>query len=123
MAFLSINGYDLPPCKRGVSIEVVTLVDQARDANGTVVGQKIGRDQYKIDGLEWSYLTAAQWEGILYAMRNFFFNVTFNDPVSGSKRTVKMYCGNRTGKPYWVDRYGNVTHYTNCKVNLIDTGE
>ena len=123
MAFLSINGYDLPPCKRGVSIKVVTLVDQARDANGTVVGQKIGRDQYKIDGLEWSYLTAAQWEGILNAMRNFFFNVTFNDPVNGSKRTVKMYCGDRDGKPYWVDRYGNVTQYTNCKVNLIDTGE
>lgn len=123
MAYLAINGYELPPPKRGVSVIVTTVVDAGRNANGAVVGQRIGRDQYKIDGLEWSWLTATQWERILSVMRKFFFNVTFNDPVSGSRKTIKMYCGDRTGEPYWVNGSGTPTHYRNCKVNLIDTGE
>lgn len=122
MAYLAINGYELPPPRRGVSVVVTTVVDSGRNANGEVVGQKVGRDQYKIDGLEWPYLTAAQWENILYAMRDFFFNVTFIDPVSNASRTIKMYCGDRTGEPYWVDENGHPTYYINCKVNLIDTG-
>ena len=122
MSFIAINGYELPPCKRGVSIVVTTVVNSGRNANGVVVGQKIGRDQYKIDGLEWSYLTAAQWEAILSAIKNFFFNVTFTDPVTNQLRTVKMYCGDRQAEPYWVDSSGSPTHYRNCKVNLIDTG-
>ena len=56
-------------------------------------------------------------------MSNFFFYVTFNDPVTNARKTVKMYCGDRTGEPYWVDDNGRPTHYVNCKVNLIDTGE
>lgn len=54
MAFIEVNGYELPPCKRGVSIVVTTVVNSGRNANGAVVAQKIGRDQYKIDGLEWA---------------------------------------------------------------------
>lgn len=123
MAYLAINGYELPPCKRGVSVIVTTVVDSGRDANGAVVGQRVGRDQYKIDGLEWAWLTAAQWQSILSAMSNFFFNVTFKDPVSNGTKTVKMYCGDRQAEPYWIDSNGNPTYYTNCKVNLIDTGE
>lgn len=123
MAYLEINGYELPPCKRGVSVIVTTVVDSGRDANGAVVGQRVGRDQYKIDGLEWSWLTASQWKSILSAMKNFFFYVTFNDPVSNGRKTIKMYCGDRTGEPYFVNKNGEPTHYRNCKVNLIDTGE
>lgn len=123
MAYLEINGYELPPCKRGVSVVVTTVVDSGRDANGAVVGQRVGRDLYKIDGLEWSWLTAAQWEKILSIMNNFFFHVTFNDPVSGGRKTIEMYCGDRTGEPYYVDSSGTPTHYRDCKVNLIDTGK
>lgn len=123
MAYLTINGYELPPCKRGVSIIVTTNVDNGRDANGAVVGQRVGRDQYKIDGLEWPWLTAEQWKSILVAMQSFFFYVTFKDPVTNSTKTIKMYCGDRTGEPYYVDESGNPTHYRDCKVNLIDTGE
>lgn len=123
MAYLAINGYELPPPKRGVNVVVSTIVNSGRDANGAVVGQRVGRDQYKIDGLEWPWLTAAQWHSILNSMRNFFFFVTFIDPVSNFPRTIKMYCGDRTGEPYWVDANGNPTHYRNCKVNLVDTGE
>lgn len=123
MAYLAINGYELPPCKRGVSVVVTTVVDSARNSKGVVVGQKIGRDQYKIDGLEWVWLTASQWKKILSILNNFFVNVTFNDPVSNKRKTIKMYCGDRTGEPFWVNSKGTPTHYKNCKVNLIDTGK
>lgn len=123
MAYLAINGYELPPPKRGVRPTVTTVVDAGRNANGSVVGQRVGRDQYKIDGLEWSWLTADQWAQILSVLSHFFVYVTFTDPVSNSPKTVKMYCGDRTAEPYWVDENGKPTHYRNCKVNLIDCGE
>lgn len=123
MAYLAINGVELPSPKRGVSVVVSTIVNEGRNANGQVIGQRIGRDQYKIDALEWPWLTAAQWSTILSLTSNFYFNVTFHDPVSGGLKTVKMYCGDRTGEPYWLDPSGAPTHYRDCKVNLIDTGE
>ena len=123
MAYLAINGQELPPCKRGVSVVVTTLVDSGRNANGVVVGQRIGRDQYKIDGLEWPWLTAEQWKQILSLLSGFFVYVTFQDPVTLDLKTIKMYPGDRTAEPYWVTAEGAPTHYTNCKVNLIDTGE
>ena len=123
MAYLAINGYELPPPKRGVRPTVTTVVDAGRNANGSVVGQRVGRDQYKIDSLEWSWLTADQWAQILSVLSHFFVYVTFTDPVSNSFKTVKMYCGDRTAEPYWVDENGKPTHYRNCKVNLIDCGE
>ncbi len=123
MSYLAINGQELPPPKRGVHPIVVTVVDSARNANGAVIGQRVGRDQYKIDGLEWSYLTAEEWSRILSLLSDFFVNVTFIDPVSNSPKTIRMYCGDRTAEPYWVDKNGHPTHYIHCKVNLIDTGE
>lgn len=123
MAYITVNGYDFPPPKRGVKPTVTTLVDAGRNANGTVVGQRVGRDQYKIDTLEWPWLDAETWSNMLRVLDNFFVMVTFVDPVRNSYRTLKMYPGDRTAEPYWVDGSDKPTHYTNCKVNLIDCGE
>lgn len=123
MAYLRINGYDLPSPKRGVEPIVTTIVDAGRDANGTVVGQRIGRDQYKLNNLEWSWLTAEEWSHILSILNHFFVYVTFPDPVTNNPITLKMYCGDRTAEPYYVDKNGQPTHYRNCRVNLIDVGE
>lgn len=123
MSYLAINGYELPPPKRGVRVIVTTVVDAGRNANGAVVGQRVGRDQYKIDGLEWPWLTAGQWEHILKILSGFFVNVTFMDPVTNSPKTIKMYPSDRDAEPYWVDKNGAPTHYRNCKFNLIDCGE
>ena len=123
MSFLKINETELPYPKRGVKVIVTTIVNAGRNANGVVVGQRIGRDQYKIDTLEWPWLTAEEWEGILSLISDFYFDVTFPDPVTGEARTVTMYCGDRSAEPYWVDSNGGPTHYRNCKVNLIDTGK
>lgn len=122
MAYLAINGHDLPYPKRGVQPVVVTVVDAGRNANGAVVAQRVGRDQYKIDGLEWPWLSAAEWSRILKLFANFFVYVTFQDPVSNAPKTLKMYCGDRSAEPYWIDDEGNPLFYRNCKVNLIDMG-
>ena len=45
MAYLAINGYELPPCKRGVGIVVITVEDGDGDARGAWVGQRMGGDQ------------------------------------------------------------------------------
>lgn len=124
MAFIKIGNYSLPPCKRGVNITVTTVVDSGRNANGAVVGSKVGRDQYKIDSLEWAWLSAAQWKAILEQMNKFFFYVTFPDPVTNKMIKIKMYCGDRSAEPYWLDSSNTKpTYYTNCKVNLVDTGK
>lgn len=122
MAYILVNGYPLPPPKRGVNVTVTTVVDSGRNIKGQVVGQRVGRDQYKIDGLEWTWLTAEQWQSILEKLTPFFVDVTFQDPVTKSPKTIKMYPGDRKGEPFWVDDSGKPTHYRNCSVNLIDTG-
>lgn len=122
-SYIAINGVELPPPKRGITPIVTTVVDSGRNANGTVVGQKVGRDQYKLDGLEWPWLTAAQWSTILKLLKNFFVYVTFYDPVSNGQKTLKMYPGDRSAEPYWIDGNGKPTYYRNCKFNLIDVGE
>lgn len=101
MAYLAINGYELPSPKRGVSPVVTTLVDSGRNANGTVVAQRIGRDQYKIDNLEWPWLTAEQWETILSILSNFLWMLLLLTllPIPGkqSKCTVVTGLPNPTG--------------------------
>ena len=92
MSYLAINGYELPPPKRGVKPTIATIVDSARNANGTVVGQRVGRDQYKIDTLEFPWLSAAEWSRILSILDQFFVYVTFPDPVTNRKVTIRMYC-------------------------------
>ena len=123
MSYLAINGYELPSPKRGVKPTVATIVDSGRNANGAVVGQRVGRDQYKIDTLEFPWLSAAQWSRILSILKQFVVYVTFPDPVTNKKITIRMYCGDRSAEPYWEDEDGNPTWYRNCKFNLIDTGE
>lgn len=123
MAYISVNGYDFPPPKRGVKPTVTTLVDAGRNANGAVVGQKIGRDQFKIDTLEWPWLDAETWSRMLTVLDHFFVYVTFLNPVTNKPITIKMYPGDRTAEPYWADESGNPTCYRNCKVNLVDCGE
>ena len=91
MSYLAINGYELPPPKRGVKPIVTTVVDAGRNANGAVVGQRVGRDQYKIDGLEWSWLTAEQWSRILSILDHFFVYVTFIDPVTKGKNRLEKW--------------------------------
>jgi hypothetical protein len=122
-SYITINGHSFPSPKRGAKPTISTFVNSGRNASGVVVGQKIGRDQYKLDSMVWPWLPAETWGEILTVLDNFFVNVTFTDPVTGKKRTIKMYPGDRTAEPYYLDKDGNPTFYYNCKVNFTDCGE
>lgn len=123
--FITINGVQLPQPKRGLGLHIATLVDSARNSRGVVVGQKIGRDQQKIENVEWAVLTAKEWGDILKILdANFYVNVTYPDMVTGRWITRKMYCGDRTAEVFKIDKNtGLPTHYAYCKVNFIDVGE
>lgn len=122
-SFITINGIEIPAPKRGVELVVSTMVDSGRNANAQVIGQKLGRDQNKINNLQWGYLSAEQWATILQCFSDFYAEVTFPDMVTNSFTTLKMYPGDRSAEPYWLDKTTKLpTHYINCKVNIVDTG-
>lgn len=121
--FITINGVELPQPSRGLGLHIATLVDSARNSRGEVVGQKIGRDQQKIENVEWKMLSAQQWQTILQILdANFYVEVRYPDMVTGTWKARRMYCGDRTAKPYKLDANGLPTIYTECKVNFIDCG-
>ena len=125
MAFqpmIYIDGRAMPYPKYGLNFIVTTTVNSARNANAEVVGQRVGRDQYKINALEWPWLSAGDWAYVLQACANFYMTVTFPDMVNNKMITLKMYPGDRTATPYWVGENGLPTWYTGCKVNIIDCG-
>jgi len=124
-AFIRINGNSYPQPRRGLNLIVSTLVDSARNTNGVVVGQKVGRDQQKINDLEWGYLTAEEWSAILKEFdKGFYATITYPDMVNNRWTTRKMYPGDRTATPFHIDENtGLPLDYINCKVNIIDVGE
>ena len=124
-SFITINGTKFPQPRRGLEMLSATIVDSARNANGVVVGQKVGRDQQKLNNLFWGYLTAEQWSAMLQIFdKNFFVTVTYPDMVNNRWTTRKMYPGDRTATPYHLDpNTGLPADYINCKVNIIDCGE
>ncbi len=121
-ATIYVNGKPFPSPKRGLNFVVSTMVSSARNANGEVVGQKVGRDQNKLDALVWPVLDAETWSAMLREFNQFFVTVRYPDMVTNQWRTLKMYPGDRSAEPYMVDDDGFPTKYVNCKVNLIDCG-
>ena len=121
-AFLIVNGMPFPTPKRGFKITVLTNVDSGVNAFGAVVGQVIGRNQYKLDSMQWDGLDAAVWEGMLKALEPYYIPVTFEDQQTRKQRTVIMYPEDRSGEPYWLDKDKKIKLYRNCQLNLIDCG-
>lgn len=121
--FLYINGVGLPIPKNGLSYTITTTVNSSRNANAQVTGSKVGRDQIKIDNLEWGYLDNDIWAKVLREFQKFKVSIKYYDPVKEKWITRYMYPGDRTFQPYKVDpTTGIPTGYINCKCNLIDMG-
>jgi hypothetical protein len=125
MALLTIDGTPIPTPIRGLTEEVSTNVNSGRNANGELVGEKVGRDIYKLNNMEWRWLTKDQWAQICSLVGdggNFKFQATFPDMVNGGFCTHLCYCGNRTAEPYYINNNGDFTRYKSCKMNIIDCG-
>lgn len=122
-SFLTVNGVDFPCPIVGFTYVITTTVNAGRNANNEVVGQRVGRDLFKLNTLEWAALDAETWKKMLAAVEPYYVPVTFEDYRTGKPITITMYPGDRTAKPLFVDPITHkVTKYENCKFNLIDCG-
>ena len=122
-SFLTVNGVDFPCPRVGFTYIITTTVNAGRNADDEVVGQKVGRDKFKLNTMEWAALDAKMWQKMLKAVEDFYVPVTFEDYRTGKPITITMYPGDRTAKPLFVDKITHkVTKYENCKFNLIDCG-
>lgn len=122
MAVITINGREFPAPDIGGNLVVATNVSDGKNANGEFVGQKVGRDQYKFDALQWKFLPAETWATMLQEFDKFVVVARIPDMVNNRFVTIKMYPGNRTATPIEFDRDGLPIRYRDCKVNLIDCG-
>ena len=120
---LIIGGVRVPnPNDDSLTQTIATLVNSGRNAEGQFVGQKIGRDQTKIE-LQWDMLTTDEWAAILSIFeRNFVNEVTYFDAVKKRFHTRQFYVGDRSGRPFNPDMLMNPRAWRDCKANLIDTG-
>lgn len=122
-SFLNVNGYDFPCPHVGFQYILSTTVNNGRNVNNAVIGQRVGRDLFKLDALEWVGLSPTEWRMMQSALEPFYVPVTFEDFRTGQPITITMYHGDLTGKPLFVDKDSHlVTKWENCKVNLIDAG-
>lgn len=122
MAFIIINEKEFPAPDVGANLIVATNVSDGKNADGEFVGQKVGRDQYKVDSLQWKFLDAATWSAILKEFNSFIVTARIPDMVNDCFITLLMYPGNRTATPISFDSDGKPTMYRDCKVNLVDCG-
>lgn len=122
MALIVIDGQSFPTPIRGLTEVISTNVNSGRNALGEMVGERVGRDIYKLDGVEWRWLTKAQWQSMLQAVSGFKFHMTFPDAVNGGYCTHLCYVGDRTCEPYYINADGDFTFYRSCKMNFIDCG-
>jgi len=121
--FIQINGHTYPQPSIGLTLQTATMVDSARNSNGVVVGQVVGREVDKINNLQWKGLDAATWKNIQDEFNNFYFTLTYYSQKYNDFITRKFYPGDRTSRPLKLDSNGKVLIYEYCKVNLIDVGE
>lgn len=122
-SFLRVNGVNFPCPKAGFTYVISTTVDAGRNVNNEVIGQRVGRDLFKLDEMEWSGLDPDTWQSMLNAVSDFYIPVTFEDYRTGGEITITMYPGDRTAVPLFVDPTTHkVKKYETCKFNLIDCG-
>ena len=122
MAVIMINEKEFPAPDVGTNLIIATNVSDGKNANGEFVGQKVGRDQYKVENLQWKFLDAATWSAILKEFDSFIVTARIPDMANNQFVTLRMYPGNRTATPIQFNKDGLPTMYRDCKVNLIDCG-
>ena len=122
MAVITINGREFPSPDIGGNLIVATNVSDGKNAKGEFIGQRVGRDQHKFEGLQWKFLNAETWATMLQEFDKFVVTARIPDMVHNQMMTIRVYPGNRTATPIEFDSDGLPTLYRDCKVNIIDCG-
>ena len=124
-AFIRAEGFAFPWPDRESGLQTIsTMVDGGRNSMGVFIGQRIGRDQSKVE-LTWYMLDAKLWSTMLQIFkRKFVVPISYYDMEAGDIITRNMYVSDRSGNPGVVDpNTGKWITAKRCKLNLIDTGE
>lgn len=121
------SGISIPePAFDSGNVTISTLVNAGRNASGKFVGQVIGDDKLKIE-MNWSVLTPQQFHDLLAIFDRkqngkFVNDFTVYDPRTMTYRTVRMYVGDRQGRPLMVNSpgVGHPTYWADVKADLIE---
>lgn len=121
------NWVNLPvPAEGGVSYEIQTTVDAARNAANTVIGEPIGPDKIKLN-IKYPPLTDEQLNVILGVFDreqggSFKVYVDYYDPRYQRRVVRRMYVGDRSFDPWIVESVvkGAPRKWINCQCNLIE---
>jgi hypothetical protein len=123
MAFLEVNGIELPCPSTGLEIILSDAVNSGRNANAEVIAEKVGKTNIKYNNLRWAWLTPEEWQLICSLFSEFFVMAKVYNPATGKFETLKMYPGDRTAEVYWLEEDGvTIRNFKDCKVNIIDCG-
>ena len=115
-----INGQPIPCPHPDMEIISTVNVDAGRNAFGQVVGQVIGRRQWKINNLHWGGLDAEDVVYLHNLLAPFYVPVTFTG-TDNVRRTLVMYPGDDNGHPLFLNGLSYL-NYVDYKFNLIDCG-
>jgi hypothetical protein len=123
MAFLEVNGVELPCPSLGLEIILSDAVNSGRNANAEVIAEKVGKTNLKYNNLMWKWLTPDEWHLICDLFSNFFVTAKVWSPLENDFVTLKMYPGDRSAQVYWLDDdHTTPKNFMDCKVNIIDCG-
>lgn len=123
MAFLEVNGIELPCPSTGLEIVLSDAVNSGRNANAEVIAEKVGKTNIKYNNLRWAWLTRDEWHLIISLFSNFFVMAKVWNPAKNDFEIIKMYPGDRTAEVYWLEEDGvTPKDFKDCKVNIIDCG-
>ena len=119
------NGVAIPaPAFGSGGFTISTMVDGGRNANGDFIGSVIGDDKFKVE-MSFQGLSPDEIQNLLKLFdrqQGGHFVNTFRvyDPRIKDYRTMDMYVGDRSGKPYLVNAStGQPRFWTDVKANLI----
>lgn len=121
-AFITINGQEFPAPDNSWELITYTNVTSGRNAQGEFIGDKVGRDQYKVNNLQWSWLDADTWAQMCQAFSAFVVTAKIWDQVNNDWITLQIYPGDRSASAGLNDSEQRPISYKLCKVNLIDCG-
>lgn len=117
MALLVINGVAVKT-PSAMSVTVSDLDGETtRNAKGELIRDRIGTKR-KVE-CEWKYLTQSQISTLLNAVKNVFFSVTYQDPLSGVT-TKTMYVGDRSAPMYRYGNGGSSILWEGLKMNFVE---
>lgn len=123
MAFLEINGVEVPCPSTGLEIILSDAVNSGRNANAEVIAEKVGKTNIKYNSLHWTWLTKDEWHLICSLFSEFFVVAKVWSPIENDFVNLKMYPGDRSAEVYWLEEDGETPkNFRNCKVNIIDCG-